>query len=100
MNPGSNEAVRKWVAPHPGFIRIEGAISVNLPAVIWDPGITYVEKVKTNNFSGSKGKDVKASICKNKSDLMSVSLSNNGNPVSYDLYVQVNTDDSIYFTVE
>jgi hypothetical protein len=100
MIPDTNGAIRKWVAPHAGKIRIEGAVTVKLPTVKWDPVVTYIEKEKTSNFPASNGKDVKVSIYKNESNLVSGNLSNNASPWSYDIYVHVKTGDSIYFIVD
>lgn len=92
--------VRKWVAPHSGYIRFEGTVSANLPEVTWDPVVTYVDCMKANSIPANSGKAIKASIYKNEMNLLSVSLSNGGSPLSYDIYVQVKTGDSISFSVE
>jgi len=92
--------VRKWVAPHSGYIRCEGEISANLTKVTWDPVVTYVDSMKANSIPANSEKAIKASIYKNELNLLSVSLHNGASPLSYDIYVRVNTGDNIYFSVE
>jgi hypothetical protein len=45
--------------------------------------------MEANSIPVNSGKAIKASIFKNKMNLLSVSLSNGGSPLSYDIYVQV-----------
>lgn len=92
--------VRKWVAPHSGYIRCEGAISANLPKVKWDPVVTFVDSMNANSIPTNSGKDINACIYKNELNLLSVGLHNGDSPMSYNIFVQVNTGDSIYFSVE
>jgi hypothetical protein len=100
MVPDTAKPVRKWVAPHSGYIRIEGAIAYNTPTVTWDPVITYVDNKKLNAIPANSGKDLAAKIYKNKSELLSVSLINKGIPSLHDVYEQVKAGDCIYFTVK
>jgi hypothetical protein len=100
MKPGIAKPVRKWVAPHSGYIRMEAAISCNSPTVTWDPVITYVDNKKPNLVPANSGKNISVKILKNKTELLSISLINKGIPSVYDIYEQVKEGDSIYFTAE
>jgi hypothetical protein len=98
--PVKNEnVVRKWLAPHDGYVRIEGTISVTSDKVIWDPVITYVGSKGDNRLPSDNGNSITASLSKNGSNLFVVHLESNNIPSGHDLYVMVKRGDSLCFTV-
>ncbi len=95
----SYDAVRKWVAPHQGYVRLEGDVSVQFAKVTWDPVITFVSRPGTNRLPSDSGNRVNARIDQDGSNLMAVNLGSDGPPAAHDLYVKVNSGDRLYFTV-
>ena len=93
------DAVRKWVAPHKGYVRLEGSVSVQFTSVAWDPVITYVNGPGTNQLTSNSGNQIIARINHNESNLWIGNLRSGGPPVAHDLYVAVNTGDSLYFSI-
>ena len=101
MTPDTNNGViRKWIAPHGGFIHIEGEVSARSGTVTWDPVVTFVDKIEANKIPANTGKAFRVNIYKNVSNLFSVNISDGGSPLPYDIYVKVKKEDSIYFLVE
>ena len=76
MVPDANDAVRKWVAPHAGTVRIEGRVSLD-----------------------RSGGGVNASILHNAAVVWPARQVTFGNPVSHDTTVQVAQGDALYFVV-
>ena len=77
MVPDANDAVRKWVAPHAGAVRIEGRVSLDR----------------------SGGDGVNVSILHNAAVVWPTRLVTFGNPVSHDTTVDVAQGDALYFVV-
>jgi len=76
--PDSSAAVRKWVAPHGGVIRIEGRMAID-------------------QFGGD---GVSASIWQNGAKLWLARLITHGQPASHDVTVKVEQGDAICFMAE
>jgi hypothetical protein len=74
---GPGEAVRKWVAPHAGTVRIEGVVSLN----------------------AAGGDGVKAKVMHNTAEVWGPSLVTHGNPASHDFTVDAAQGDAISFRV-
>ena len=77
MIPDANDAVRKWIAPHAGTVRIEGRVSLD----------------------GSGGDGVNVSILHNAAIVWPARLVTFGNPVCHDATVDVAPGDALYFIV-
>jgi hypothetical protein len=75
MVPDANDAVRKWVAPHAGTVRIEGRVSLDR----------------------SGGEGVNVSILHNAAVFWPARQVTFGNPVSHDATVDVAQGDALYF---
>ena len=76
MVPDAGQAVRKWVAPHAGTVRVEGRVSVDHP-------------------SGG----VNASILKNTAVIWPTRAVTSGKPASHGTTVRVAAGDALYFIV-
>ena len=79
--PGHTDAVRAWVAPHDGAVRIEGRVSLDNPGGV---GVNVEMRCR-------RGAVV--------SDLWSKRLIAHGSPVAHDIVVDVAIGDIIYFAV-
>ena len=77
MVPDAHDAVRKWVAPHAGTVRVEGRVSL----------------------AGSGGDGVNVSVLHNAAVLWPTRLVTFGNPASHDTTVHVAQGDALYFIV-
>jgi len=78
MTAGTSDAVRKWMAPHDGMVRVEGEIGTDQPDVA----------------------GVLAEIRKNNSEVWPSKPVLSGKIVTYDLILTVQKGDAIYFIIK
>jgi hypothetical protein len=74
MTAGTSDAVREWIAPHDGKVRIEGSVRVDRP-----DGRVWVQ------------------ILKNSAEVWPSRPVLSGNPVEHDLNQSVTKGDAIFF---
>ena len=77
QTPGEHRAVRTWISPHPGRIRIEGSV----------------------HFDTGVGADVRAKITHNDREEWSFQAASPGAAGTHDITVQVEKSDAIDFVV-
>jgi hypothetical protein len=89
--------VRKWSAPHSGFVCLDGSVGNDNTKITWDPVVTYVDKPEQDMIPKSTGDLYRSRIIKDRSDLMSLDLGSTTEQTPYRVYTHVDKGDNILF---
>jgi hypothetical protein len=96
-NDASPCPVRKWTAPHAGFVCLDGSIGNVNTRITWDPAVTYVDRPEQDMIPKNTGSLYRASIKKNHANLMSLELGQTTDQTPYKIFTRVEKGDSIWF---
>lgn len=110
-NYSCGSVVRTWVAPHSGFVRIDGVASIgaadNETRVLWDPCVTYVATMQSDSISSNEksqdnvlsdnSQEYELKIDRNSFDLLNLKLAQGQAPIMHTIYAKVNSADCIHF---
>jgi alpha-galactosidase len=96
----ASSPARTWLAPHDGYVCIDGRLATDGEKVVWDPVVTYVDVLGDKDIPASPGGKFNVGILKNDAEsLIALSLPPNSAATNYKVYAKVTAGDKLHFTV-